>query len=76
MKALIIVNGQILTDEELAHLNTKNVGGFERISHNAFLFKLSESSQLLADLQHALKSLSRSYKIFYFAEDPVLFSSN
>jgi len=39
MKALLIINGLNISDEEIKSFNRREISGFERISLNSFIFK-------------------------------------
>lgn len=73
MKALLVINGLNLNDEEIQSLNRRNVQGFERVSLNSFIFDLLESNSFLAELQVFLHSRGNQYSLFYFEKDPVHF---
>ena len=75
MKILFIASGRVFTDEEMEHLNKKQVKGYERVSHNSFLFNVSDASGLLADLQYFCHNLSISYELFYLPDELTRFSS-
>ena len=75
MKVLFISSGRNFSDEDMQHLNQKELDGFERVSSNAFMFDASKSASLLADLQSYCHSLRIKYNLFYFDEDPVRFTS-
>ncbi|MDA3509283.1 hypothetical protein [Acinetobacter junii] len=75
MKILYIANGRAFSDEEIAYLNSKKIGGIERVAHNSFLFDASEASGLLADLQNYCKTMSIPYQLFYLTEEPIRYSS-
>lgn len=75
MRILFIANGKAFTDEEIAHLNRKQIGGIERVAHNSFLFDVSEASGLLADLQYYCQNMSIPYQLFYLTEELVRYSS-
>lgn len=74
MKALLIINGLNISDEEIKSFNRREISGFERISLNSFIFNLSESSNLLADIQNYLQSRGNKYSILYFEKDPTIFT--
>lgn len=75
MKVLFIANGRFFTDDEMNHLDRKNVKGFERVSASAFIFDVTKSAALLADLQNFCHGTGVTYKLFYFDKEPVIFTS-
>lgn len=74
MKALLIINGFNISDEEMDSFNRTNATGFERVSLNSFLFDLKISAHLLADLQSFLQGRGNHYHIFYLNNDVDYFS--
>ncbi|WP_263576996.1 hypothetical protein [Acinetobacter pseudolwoffii] len=75
MKVLFICSGRNFSDEEIQHLNQKELDGFERVSSNAFMFDASKSASLLADLQSYCHGLRIKYNLFYFEQEPIVFTS-
>lgn len=74
MKVLFVANGKIFTDEEMTHLNKKQLGGFKRVSGSSFIFDVSGSASLLADLQNYCHGQYIGYNLFYFDKEPVMFA--
>ncbi|HHW53409.1 hypothetical protein [Acinetobacter sp. ANC 5045] len=75
MKVLFITSARAITDEEIEILDPNKLGGFERISSNAFVFDVSIAAATLADLQHNCRNLRIKYSLFYFDKEPVVFTS-
>lgn len=74
MKVLFVVNGKIFTDKEIDHLNIKQLNGFKRVSGSSFIFDVSESASLLADLQNYCHGQYIGYNLFYFDKEPTMFA--
>ena len=75
MKVLFVANAKIFTDEEMTHLNRKQMSGFKRISGSSFIFDVSQYDCFLADLQNYCHGQYIGYNLFYFDKEPVMFSS-
>lgn len=75
MKVLFVANGKIFTDVEINRINEKQLSGVKRITGSSFMFNVAESASVLADLQHFCHSQQISYNLYYFSEDPVMYTS-
>lgn len=75
MKVLFVANGKIFTDEEMNYLNKKQLNGVKRMASSSFMFDVSESASVLADLQNYCHGQYISYNLYYFNEEPIMFSS-
>lgn len=75
MKVLFVANGKIFTDVEMDYVNKKKLTGVKRITGSSFMFDVSESASVLADLQNYCHGQYISYNLYYFNEEPVMFSS-
>lgn len=73
MKALIVINGQNISDEEMKYLSEDSFELIQRIAPNSFLFDLDKSAHVLAKLQGYVDKITNTYHIFYFKEEVDVF---
>lgn len=73
MKALIIIDGQNVSDEEIKYLSGDSFDSIQRIAPNSFLFDLDKSAHILAKLQGYVDKITNTYHIFYFKDEVDVF---
>lgn len=73
MKALIVINGQNISDEEMKYLSEDSFELIQRIAPNSFFFDLDKSAHVLAKLQGYVDKITNTYHIFYFKDEVDVF---
>ena len=74
MKALIVINGENISDEKMSYLaDEAALASIQRVAPNSFLFDLTKSAHALAALQGYVNKITNTYHIFYFKDDVDVF---
>ena len=76
MKALIVIDGQNISDEEIKYFSSSsedNLNSIQRIASNSFLFDLTKSAHTLSKLQGYIDKITNSYHIFYLKDEVDVF---
>ena len=73
MKALIIIDGQKISDEEMRYIAKESLELIQKIAPNSYLFDLKQTAHVLAALQEHVSRITNSYHIFYFKDDVDVF---
>lgn len=73
MKALIVIDGQKLSDEEMSYIAKESLDLIQKIAPNSYLFDLNQTAHVLARLQEHVGRITNSYHIFYFKDEVDVF---
>lgn len=73
MKALIVISGQNISDEEMKHFSKDCSNSIQKIAPNSFLFDLNKSAHVLAAVQEYVGRITNRYHIFYLKDDVDVF---
>lgn len=73
MKALIVISGQSISDEEMKYLSKDCSESIQKIASNSYLFDLKKSAHALAAVQEHVARITNTYHIFYLNDDVDVF---
>jgi len=73
MKALIVISGQNISDDEMKHLSKDCSESIQKIAPNSYLFDLKKSAHALAAVQEHVGRITNTYHIFYLNDDVDVF---